>query len=185
MLPFFFWGGATMAGVLSTGVGASKRRSKRKVADKMKRVGGGGERVACDSLRKRHPLWGSGLFPAGGGEAGGPVRDGWRKEVRVRREGVADEEPVAALEVVRAFRRKPFGAWPRSGHAHAGREAQGRLQFSERDAAGIVELVPAQESAYRVERVFGSRWPPHSRGPRARAESAVRGKSRSWDTLSR
>ena len=54
-------------------------------------------------MRKRHPLWGSGLFPAGGGKAGGPVRDGWRKEVRVRREGVADEEPVAALEVVRAF----------------------------------------------------------------------------------
>ena len=44
-------------------------------------------------MRKRHPLWGSGIFPAGGGEAGGPVRDGWSKEVRVRREGVADEEP--------------------------------------------------------------------------------------------
>ena len=116
----------------------------------MKRVGRKvREREACDSLRKRHPLWGSGIFPTGGGEAGGPVRDGWSKEVRVRRESVADEEPVAALEVVRAFRRKPFGAMPRSGHAHAGREAQGRFQFSERDAAGIVELVPAQESAYR------------------------------------
>lgn len=68
----------------------------------MKRVGRKvREREACDSLRKRHPLWGSGIFPAGGGEAGGPVRDGWSKEVRVRRESVADEEPVAALEVVR------------------------------------------------------------------------------------
>ena len=122
-------------------------------------------------MRKRHPLWGSGIFPAGGGEAGGPVRDGWSKEVRVRREGVADEEPVAALEVVRAFRRKPFGAMPRSGHAHAGREAQGRFQFSERDAAGIVELVPAQESAYRMERGFGFHGGLHiAEALRARAE---------------
>ena len=75
-----------MAVVSSTRVGASKRISKPKVADKMKRVGRKvREREACDSLRKRHPLWGSGIFPAGGGEADGPVRDGWSKEVRVRR----------------------------------------------------------------------------------------------------
>ena len=35
MLPFFFGGGATMAGVSSTRVGASKRISKPKVADKI------------------------------------------------------------------------------------------------------------------------------------------------------
>lgn len=187
MLSFFFWGGATMAGVLSAGVGASKRRSKRKVTDKMKRVGGGGERVACDSLRKRHPLWGSGLFPAGGGEAGGPVRDGWRKEVRVRREGVADEEPVAALEVVQGL--PPQALWRDAPVRTCPRRARG---------AGSVPVLRARRSgnsgtrARAGERLPGGtgfrlpRWPPHSRGPAdAGRIPPVRGKSRSWDTLSR
>lgn len=165
MLSFFFWGGATMAGVLSAGVGASKRRSKRKVTDKMKRVGGGGERVACDSLRKRHPLWGSGLFPAGGGEAGGQCGTAGAKRC------------VYAAKVLRTRSPSRLLRLSRPSAASLWRDAPVRTCPRRARGAGSAPVLRARRSgnsgtrARAGERLPGGtgfrlpRWPPHSRGP--------------------
>ena len=122
----------------------------------MKRVGRKvREREACDSLRKRHPLWGSAFFRQAAAKRAAQCGTAGAKRCVYAAKVLRMRSPSRLLRLSGPSAASPLARCPGPDIAHAGREAQGRFQFSERDAAGIVELVPAQESAYRMERVFG------------------------------
>lgn len=102
---------------------------------------------------------------AGGDEAFGPVRNRGGKKMRVGGKSPPNKQAVASLQflapyglfrgyVCRERCGQPPCAMSRTGHAHTGGETQGRLKLAERNTAGIMKLMTAQDAAPGMKGIF-------------------------------